>query len=365
MASSARKLHKSESVGEEHFLLDERSQSVLKSIVSEYIKQGDPVGSRTLSKVSGLNLSPASFRNVMSDLEEMGLLSNLHTSSGRVPTARGLRFYINSLAAFRPPPRNVVNALKQGLNIETSTALFDSANKIVSQITSFASLIAVPSASSPKIKRIQFLKLSDRRLLLVVVTSDGNVTNSVLTPSEDYTASELEETANYFNRHLRDKTFSEASNILLKQMRRLYRKIRKSIALLQESLEQIRSKHEEEGDIFITGTEKLLRYQEEAEEMDKLRDLLNTLEKRKAFRKLLDSCSKAPEVQIFIGNESGFPLFGELSIVSLGLTDQEEPLGMIGVIGPKWMKYEQVVPLVRVTAQVVGDSLRKIRSEYE
>jgi len=354
-----------DAAADSRFDLDERAQRVLKMIVSEYIKEGEPVGSRTLSKISDLNLSSASIRNVMSDLEEIGLLTNVHTSSGRIPTSKGLRFYINSLAAFRRPTQSMINDLRENLNVETSSTLIDSANRAVSRITTFASLIAIPNSPDLKIRKLQFLKLSERRLLLVVVTSDGKVTNSVLAPDEDYEESDLTATANYFNRHLRDKTFAEASELLSSQMERLYKKISRSVALLQTALEQARTKHDSEGDVHITGTENLLRLREQIGEMDKLRGLLETLETRKGFRRLLETCQSAQEVQIFIGNECGFDAFNDLSMISLRLSSHERPLGMIGVIGPKWMKYDRVIPLVKVTAQVVGDSLDQIRSELE
>ncbi len=347
-------------------LLDSRSQQVLKSIVHEYLKDGDPVGSRTLSKISRMNLSPASLRNVMADLEGIGLLSSVHTSSGRIPTAKGLRLYISSLATLKPPPKNVIDNLKRNLNVETTTSLLDSANKTISQMTSFASLIAISNSREHRIKRIQFLKLSEKRLLLVIVTLDGNVINSVLSPEGEFSESELTATANYFNRNFKGKTFSEASELLGRQLKRLYQRIRKSIRLLQTSLDDLQNKHtEKEERLLISGTENLLRHHEHGKEMDKLRDLLNTLESRKGFRKILENCNNAQEVQIFIGDECGFRSFSDLSMISLSLKENEKPLGMLGVIGPKWMKYGQVIPIIKVTAQMIGESLHQIKSEYE
>lgn len=347
-------------------ILDERSQRVLKAIVLEYFKQGEPVGSRTLSRTSDINLSPASFRNVMADLEELGLLSSVHTSSGRVPSAQGLRFYVNSLAMFKEPPRNVTAALRDSLNVETASSLIDSANREVSRLTSFASLIAMPRHSDPRIRQIRFLKLSERRLLLVVVTSDGNVSNRVFSPEGDLTEEDLTAAANYFNRHFKDKTLAEASRLLERQMRKLYDRIRKTVKFLRSMLDDLEGEFAgERGDLFISGKDNLLQNPELARRMDRMQELLGTLEQRKAFRKLLENCQGAQDVSIFIGNESGMTSFDDLSLVSIPLDQGDTPLGIIGVIGPKWMKYDEVIPLVRMTASLVGDSLRQIKQEYE
>ncbi len=346
-------------------ILDERSQRVLKAIVLEYFKQGEPVGSRTLSRSTDIRLSPASFRNVMADLEELGLLSHVHTSSGRVPTAQGLRFYVNSLAAFRTPSRTVQSALEGNLNVETATTLFDSANQAVSRITSFASLIAVPRHSEPRIRQVRFLKLSERRLLLVVVTSDGNVTNRVFSPEGDFAEEDLVAAANYFNRNFKDRTLAEASKLLDRQVKRLYDRARRTATFLREMLGDLAGDAKGGGELFITGKDNLLRNRELVRKMDRLQELLGTLEKRKAFRSLLENCQGADDVQIFIGNESGVPAFDDLCLVSLPLDPGDRPLGIIGVIGPRWMKYDEVIPLVRMTAGLVGNSLRQIRQEYE
>ena len=341
--------------------LDPRARAILKAIVREYIRQGEPVGSRTLAKITDLRLSPATFRNVMSDLEEMGLLSSLHTSSGRIPSVRGMRFFVDSLLAIRPPDARLIRRLRDGLKTDSAGDLLGSAARVMSNLTRFAGFVATPPREAASIRRLEFVQLSERRLLIVMVTSTGEVLNRVIPAPGDFSAADLAQASEYFNRRLRDSTFEEARRRLQTQMHRIRRRLS---GLLARTLETMAEESPPSGDDFqVVGEGNLLAHESLSMNMTKLRDLFSLFERKKDLLKLLETGRQAENVRIFIGSECGVPALSECSVILSPYSVDRRSLGVIGVIGPKRMRYGSVIPAVEVTAKLVGAALEKIRME--
>jgi heat-inducible transcriptional repressor len=335
-------------------VLSERAQVLLKTLVERYIAEGQPVGSRALSKYSGLDLSPASIRNVMADLEDLGFIASPHTSAGRIPTSRGYRFFVDTLLTIRPLDTIEINKLEHQLHIENRQRLVTSASQVLADLTRFAGVVMTPRRSAG-FRHIEFVKLSDTRILLILVTPEGDVQNRILLTERSYSPAELVEAANILNQNYAGLTFEETR-----------RRVHEELKQLREDMTTLMSKALEAGsqaldesadDVVISGEGRLLDVQDLSSDMQRLRQLFDLFERKTGLLQLLDTSSRAHGVQIFIGGESGLVPLDECSVVTAPYEVDGQVLGTVGVIGPTRMAYERVIPIVDITAKLLSSAL--------
>lgn len=333
-------------------ILSERAQILLKTLIERYIAEGQPVGSRALSKYSGLDLSPASIRNVMADLEEMGFVASPHTSAGRVPTARGYRFFVDALLTIKPLDTVEVHQLEEHLQAENTQKLVANASQLLSDLTHFAGVVMTPRRSTG-FRHIEFLKLSDKRVLLIIVTPEGDVQNRILFMQKSYTPSELTEAANILNQNYAGLTFDEIRRRIREELRQLTEDMTRLMTAALEAGSQALA-HEE---VVISGEGNLLDSQDLSSNMANLRKLFELFERKTGLLQLLELSSRAQGVQIFIGGESGVAPLDECSVITAPYKVEGQVVGTVGVIGPTRMAYERVIPIVDVTAKLLSSAL--------
>ena len=336
-------------------MLSERAQILLKTLVEHYIADGQPVGSRALSKYSGLDLSPASIRNIMADLEEMGFVASPHTSSGRVPTARGYRLFVDCLLKIKPLDRVEIGQLEGQLQPDNTQKLVQSASHILSDLTRFAGVVMTPRRKSVSFRHIEFLRLSQKRLLLIIVTPDGDVQNRIILPERDYAMSELVEAANFLNQNFAGLTFEQIRDRLREELRRLRDDMTRLLTQAVEAGSEAMA--EPADDYVVSGEHNLLHVHDLSSNMASLRRLFDLLEQRTSLLQLLEMGSRAQGVQIYIGGESGLVPLDECSIITAPYEADGEVVGTVGVIGPTRMAYERVIPIVEITARLLSSAL--------
>jgi heat-inducible transcriptional repressor len=334
--------------------LNERAQTLLKTLVERYIVDGQPVGSRALSRYSGLDLSPASIRNVMADLEDMGFIASPHTSAGRVPTARGYRFFVDTLLTLKPLDLVEIHQLEEQLHTESTQKLVASASQLLSELTHFAGVVMTPRRNAG-FRHIEFLKLSESRILLIIVTPDGSVQNRILMTEKPYTPSELTEASNLLNQHFAGLTFDEIRRRVQEELRQLTEDMTRLMTAALEAGSSAASEAAE--DVVISGEGNLLDSEDLSSNMKNLRKLFELFEHRTGLLQLLDLSSRAQGVQIFIGGESGVAPLDECSVITAPYTVEGQVVGTVGVIGPTRMAYERVIPLVDITAKLLSSAL--------
>jgi heat-inducible transcriptional repressor len=334
--------------------LNERAQILLKTLVERYIADGQPVGSRALSKYSGLDLSPASIRNVMADLEEMGFIASPHTSAGRVPTARGYRFFVDTLLTIKPLDTIEINQLEGQLHPDNTQRLVASASHMLSDLTRFAGVVMTPRRSAG-FRHIEFLKLSDTRVLLILVTPEGDVQNRIIFTEKPFTPSELVETANILNQNYAGLTFEEIRKRVHEELKQLREDMSRLMAAALEAGSQAASESSEE--VVISGERNLLDVQDLSSNMSNLRKLFDMFDRKTGLLQILDISNRAQGVQIFIGGESGLMPLDECSVVTAPYEVDGRIVGTVGVIGPTRMAYERVIPIVDVTAKLLSSAL--------
>ncbi|MGA8006109.1 MAG: heat-inducible transcriptional repressor HrcA [Burkholderiales bacterium] len=335
--------------------MDKRAQILLKTLVERYIAEGQPVGSRTLSKYSGLDLSPATIRNVMSDLEEMGFISSPHTSAGRIPTPLGYRFFVDTLLVTRPLQSGEIHRLEEQLHLDNPQRAIQSASNLLSQLTHFAGVVMTPRRRAVSFRHIEFLRLSERRVLLIVVTPEGDVQNRILFTERDYSQTELIEAGNYINQNYAGQSFEDVRQRLHQELR----EIRQDMIMLMTAALEAGDKAVNEGNeqYVISGERNLLEVSELSQDMKRLRQLFELFEKKTSLLQILDVSLRGQGVQIFIGGESGFSTPDEVSVVTAPYKVDGEVVGTVGVIGPTRMAYDRVVPIVDVTAKLLSSAL--------
>lgn len=336
-------------------MLDERSRTLLKTLVEHYIADGQPVGSRALSKFSGLDLSPATIRNVMADLEEAGFVASPHTSAGRVPTARGYRLFVDSLLTVRPLEARQLGEMEEALHGRPSNQMIASASQLLSSLTHFAGVVIAPRRQSNRIRQIEFLSLSDKRILLIIVTTDGDVQNRILTTDRTYSPSELVGAANYLNQNFAGLDFEQIRQRLKAEIQRLRDDIKPLMALALEAGDAALSENAQP--YVISGEKNLLDVEELSSNMKRLRELFDLFEQRSSLIRLLDVSNRAEGVQIFIGGESGISPLDECSVIAAPYAVDGRVVGSVGVIGPTRMAYERVIPIVDITARLLSSAL--------
>ena len=335
-------------------MLDKRAQILLKTLIERYIAEGQPVGSRTLSKYSGLDLSPATIRNVMADLEELGLIASPHTSAGRVPTPLGYRFFVDTLLVIKPLHSNELHRLEDELHPDNPQRVIQAASQLLSQLTQFAGVVMTPRRRAVTFRHIEFLKLSEKRMLLIVVTPEGDVQNRILFTERDYSPAELHEAANYINQNYTGQSFEDVRTRLHGELRELRQDL---ITLMSTALEAGSRALSETGDFVISGERNLLTVQDLSQDVTRLKQLLELFERKSSLLQILDHSLRGQGVQIFIGGESGVAAPDEVAVVTKPYSVNGEVVGTVGVIGPTRMAYDRVIPIVDVTAKLLSSAL--------
>jgi heat-inducible transcriptional repressor len=333
-------------------MIDERARTLLKTLIEHYIADGQPVGSRALSRLSGLDLSPATIRNVMSDLEEMGFVASPHTSAGRVPTPRGYRIFVDTLVTLRPLEDQQTAIIEGRLREADPQRAIQTAAQLLSSLSQFAGVVLTPRRSS-SFKQVEFVRLSERRVLLIIVTPEGDVQNRILLTQTSFTQSQLIEAANMLNDHFAGKSFNEVRALLRSDLRRL----REDISALMEAAVQAGSEAEAESDPVIVSGERNLLGSDLSTDVDTLRRMFDLFEHKTRLIHLLDTSIGAHGVQIYIGGESQLVPMDEMSLVVAPYTVDGQVVGTLGVVGPTRMAYERVIPIVDITAKLLSSAL--------
>ncbi|WP_370262494.1 heat-inducible transcriptional repressor HrcA [Limnobacter sp.] len=334
--------------------MDERARSILKTLVERYIAEGSPVGSRALSKWSSLDLSPATIRNVMADLEELRLVVSPHTSAGRVPTPQGYRMFVDSLLTVKPLASDVQAVLNGGIQRDDPNRVLSRAVNLLSSLSSFAGVITAPKRAA-LFRQVEFLGLSDRKVLLIIVTPDGDVQNRILIVDKPYTQSELTQAANFFNQHFSGLSFQEAKQRLAQELHQISQDISK---LMQAAVNAGTEAQESQTDgVLLSGERKLLDVSDLSTDMERLKKMFGVFEQRTALLRLLESSHRAEGVQIFIGGDSSLVPMEEMSVISAPYQVNGEVVGTLGVIGPTRMAYERLIPIVDITSKLVSSAL--------
>jgi len=334
-------------------MLDGRSKLLMKALVERYIADGQPVGSRTLSKASGLELSAATIRNVMADLEDLGLIASPHTSAGRIPTARGYRLFVDTMLTAQ---RGDLNASLSAPIIvaEQPQKVIANAAQLLSSLSNFVGVVVAPKRSSV-FRHIEFLRLSDRRLLVIIVSPEGDVQNRVIFTEADYTQSQLLEVANFLNAHYAGLAIEQVREKLKNEVDHLRTEIATLMqAAVNVSTEALTSTQDE---VVISGERNLLTVSDFSSDMDQLRRAFDLFEQKTQLMRLLDSSSQAEGVRIFIGGESQVVPFEELSVVSAPYEIDGQIVGTLGVIGPTRMAYDRMIQIVDITSKLVSNAL--------
>jgi heat-inducible transcriptional repressor len=338
---------------------NDRAQHLLRALIQRYIRDGQPVGSRTLSKDSGLDLSPATIRNVMSDLEGLGMVSAPHTSAGRIPTAKGYRLFVDTLVRYQQPKDGDIDLLRSQINrkVDDSGALVASVSKLLSEFTSLAGVVTVPRGQHAALRQIEFLSLSENRILAIIVINDREVQNRILHTDRNYTADELQQAANFINQHyaghelhdLRDKIVAD----LEKTRHSMNQAMHDIISVAQSAMD---GSGNSGGGFVLAGETKLMDFAE-LSDVDTLRRLFDAFSRKRQILDLLDRSINADGVQVFIGAESGYTILDDCSVVTAPYHLDDDTIGVLGVIGPTRMAYDRVVPIVDITARLLRSAL--------
>ncbi|HET6436333.1 MAG TPA: heat-inducible transcriptional repressor HrcA [Xanthomonadaceae bacterium] len=338
--------------------LDPRARQLLRTLISRYIRDGEPVGSQTLARHAGLDVSPATIRNILGDLEELGLLSSPHTSAGRVPTPQGYRVFVDSLLQLRPLPEAEVARLRQELPAGAGTrSLLGSASELLSAMSHFVGVVSAPRRDAFAFRHIDFVPLDGRRVLAILVFADNDVQNRVLQTQRVFDAGELERVANYLNRHFAGQPLAEARATLLRELRAARDEMETLLASALELSEQALAGDDEAEGMRLAGQSRLLGVQD-LSDLERLRGLFEAFARKREILQLLERTLRAPGVRIFIGEETGLAPLAGMSLVAAPYAAGGEAVGVLGVIGPSRMAYERVIPVVKTAADVLGAALK-------
>lgn len=339
--------------------LNERAQHFLKVLVERYILDGEPVGSRTLARDSGLSLSPATIRNVMSDLEDMGLVASPHTSAGRIPTVSGYRMFVDSLVTLKPLENMEVENLRSQLGIEDDPkALIQSASQMLSGFTHMAGVVMVPKREHVIFRQIEFLPLSGKQVLTILVTKEGEVHNRIIETHKAYSPAELVQAANVLNQHYAGAGLEDIHKRIVGEMDEARANMNKimmdALAMAEKVIEPA-----ENGDDFVMAGQTNLMDFDDLAQMGRLRQLFDSFTEKQELLHLLDESLNADGMQVFIGEESGYQPLNDCSVVTAPYEIDDKVAGVLGVIGPTRMAYDRVIPVVDVTAKLLGAALKK------
>jgi len=339
-------------------MLDERAKTLLKTLVERYIADGQPVGSRTLSRASGLELSPATIRNVMADLEELGLIASPHTSAGRIPTARGYRLFVDTMLTARPldmaRSEPGLAAAQEQLQPDQPQRVITHAAQVLSNLSQFVGVVTAPRKAGV-FHHIEFMRLGERRVLVILVSPDGDVQNRVIFTARDHSPAELVEASNFINAHYSGLSIEAVRERLKTEIDAL----RGEISLLMQAAVQFGSEAAggDNEQVVVSGERNLLTMQDFSSDMGSLRKLFDLFEQKTQLMRLLDVSSRAEGVRIYIGGESQIVPFEELSVVSAPYEVDGKIVGTLGVIGPTRMAYDRMIQIVDITSRLVTQAL--------
>jgi len=341
--------------------LPERAQTLLRVLIDRYTDEGAPVGSRALARMSDLNLSPATVRNVMADLEDLGLVRAPHTSSGRVPTELAYRLFVDSLLV--TPSKAPVDARRLERILREAAEddpqhLADTASNLLSSLTQFAGVVTIPSRARALFRQIDFVSLSPGRVLMVLVTNDGGVQNRIIHPDKPYSQDELTRFANFLNERLNGESIQALRETLVNELKHTRAEIEgnlnEAIVLAETAVEAV----EDDAGVAVAGQTNLMGI-DELGDVDRMRRLFNAFAEKRELVSLLDQCERAQGVKIFIGRESGSPSFDECGVVGASYGVDDEVVGVLGVVGPKRMPYDRVISIVDVTSRLLSSALSR------
>jgi heat-inducible transcriptional repressor len=349
--------------------LDARSLQLLKNLVERYIADGTPVGSRTLARDlaqhGGKELSPATIRNVMQDLELAGLISSPHTSAGRVPTPRGYRLFVDSLltvqpfesAAYQSQTGHGLPHLGHSLQHQDPQRVVAAAANMLSELTNFAGVVATPKRSAV-FAHIEFMRLGDKRVLLILVTPEGDVQNRMLLLADDYSPAQLVEASNFLNHHCKGRSFEAAAAQLQTELSTLQRDLNAHMStLMQAAISASAQAADAQDDVIVSGERRLMDVADFSSSMGRLKAMFTVFEQRTVLLRLLNESQHAQGIHIYIGGESALVPVHDMSVVTAPYTVNGRIVGTLGVVGPTRMAYERVIPIVDMTARLLGQAL--------
>ncbi len=338
--------------------LNDRAETLLRSLIEIYINEGQPVGSRTLARQIKLNLSPATVRNVMSDLEDLGLIHSPHTSAGRIPTQKGYRFFVDSLLQVKPLEQLTLEEMQDKFSNESDPQLLlNKASELLSQVTHFAGVVLIPGQRSSLFRQIEFVKLASQRVLTILVTDDGRVQNRVIPTDRSYSASELVEAANFFNQVYAGTSLADVRRGLLKEMQKDSDEMHRITATALAVAGKLFDDEDDGGDaVMLSGEENLFNVPDLCQ-IEKLQKLFDAFKTKQDLLDLLDRSMRVGGISIFIGGESGYQSLDDCSVVTAPYDHDGEIIGTVGVIGPTRMSYDEVIPVVDVTARLLSGAL--------
>ena len=335
-------------------MLNDKSRLLLKTLIEHYIQEGQPIASKTLADSASVSVSPATVRNIMSDLEDLGYVSSPHTSAGRVPTNEGYRFFVDTLVEVDPLDTYDLASLNKSLDPDmTSQELIESASELLSEFTRLAGLVTLPKREQVMLRHVEFLTLEGNRVLVILVLDDHEVQNRVIYTREAYNEVQLRQAANYINQNFSGEALGNIRGRLISSMRL----DRESMDSLMQTTLEVADKafdHEDISDFVVKGQENLLATNQALED---IKQLFQAISMKGEILHLLDRCMDTEGVQLFIGNESGYEVLDECSVVTSPYHVDGELVGVLGVIGPTRMAYDRIIPIVDATARLLGAAL--------
>jgi heat-inducible transcriptional repressor len=341
------------------YILNDRAAILLKQLVASYIDDGQPVGSKQLAEDAGLDISSATIRNVMSDLEKKGLVVAPHTSAGRIPTEQGLRLFVDSLLEVQPIEEKHIVQVQQQLNPDMEiNELVSHASQLVSEMTQMAGIVSVPKHTNAKLRHIEFLPLPEKRILAIMVTNEKDVQNKVLHLDREYSADELQQAANYLNQQFAGQDVDQIRDHLIMALE----STRQDVDIVMKTAVEVANMaltddEPGEADFIVQGEKNLVRYNDNTDR-EQLQHLFEIFDRKREMLGLFDRCVHSEGVKIFIGHEAGFEGFGDCSVITAPYSVKGKAIGVLGVIGPARMNYDRVIPIVDLTARLLGDALK-------
>ena len=341
-------------------LPNERARYLLKVLIERFIRDGQPVGSKTLSRDANIDLSPATIRNVMADLEDLGFVSSPHKSAGKIPTPKGYRLFVDTLVRYRQPKGGELRKLQSRLEqpYDNPDAMLSSVSSLLSRITSMAGIVTVPRGQQAVLRQIEFLLLSEKRVLAILVINEREVQNRILHTDRIYTGDELQRAANYINEHYAGSDLLHIRERLIEDLESTRDSMNQAmhdiIAVAQSAME---GAGVPKNDFVLAGETNLMDFAE-LSDIDTLRRLFDAFSRKRFMLDLLDRSINAKGVQIFIGEESGYQILDNCSVVTAPYRVDDDTIGVLGVIGPTRMAYDRVVPIVDITARLLGSALK-------
>jgi heat-inducible transcriptional repressor len=341
------------------YILNDRAAILLKQLVASYIDDGQPVGSKQLAEDAGLDISSATIRNVMSGLEKKGLVVAPHTSAGRIPTEQGLRLFVDSLLEVQPIEEKHIVQVQQQLNPDMEiNELVSHASQLVSEMTQMAGIVSVPKHTNAKLRHIEFLPLPEKRILAIMVTNEKDVQNKVLHLDREYNADELQQAANYLNQQFAGQDIDQVRDHLIMDLE----STRQDVDIVMKTAVEVANMaltddEPGEADFIVQGEKNLVRYNDNTDR-EQLQHLFEIFDRKREMLGLFDRCVHSEGVKIFIGHEAGFEGFGDCSVITAPYSVKGKAIGVLGVIGPARMNYDRVIPIVDLTARLLGDALK-------